>query len=314
MKEGIYMTYGYEMKELPLVSILIPTCNRPEYFELALKSALGQLYGNIEIIVCDDSTNDDIQRIVKRYSLLNSNIHYFRNDPPLGGLGLENAQKCLELSSGEYINYLFDDDLFHREKIVKMLPYLVDNKNLSLVTSHRKIIDKGGRSMSPLPSSIQLFDRATTIEGKTLIRFMLRNLLNVVGEPTTVLFRKRDIQNKFGCFNGKQYRCLTDLAMWMELLSTHDGLYLPDTLSYFRVHNGQNSMNNELMLLGTLESHCLIKDSYELGIIENKDEYKDYLLNFLNGNLRKIRKHKLEAAAGKEIYKCFEDTLKELLN
>lgn len=314
MKEGIYMTYGYEMKELPLVSILIPTCNRPEYFELALKSALGQIYGNIEIIICDDSTNDDIQKIVNRYSPLNSNIHYFRNAPPLGGLGLGNAQKCLELSSGEYINYLFDDDLFHREKIVKMLPYLVNNKGLSLVTSHRKIIDEKGHSMSPLPSSIQLFDRVTTIEGKTLIRFMLKNLLNVVGEPTTVLFRKRDINNRFGCFNGKQYRCLTDLAMWLELLSTHDGMYLPDTLSYFRVHSGQNSMNNELMLLGTLETHSLIKGAYELGIIENKEEYKECLLNFLSSNLRKFMKHSLETAVSEDIYKCFEDTLKELLN
>lgn len=307
------MAYGNEMKGLPLVSILIPAFNRPEYFEPALRSALEQIYENIEIIICDDSTNDDVQNIVKRYSPFNSNIIYCRNNPPLGGFGLHNCQKCLELSSGEYINYLFDDDLFHIEKIKKMLPHLMNDENLSLVTSHRKIIDEKGQSMPSLPSSMQLFDKPTTIEGKTLIRFMLKNMLNVVGEPTTVLFKKRNIQKKFGCFNGKQYRCLTDLAMWMELLSTGNGLYLPDTLSYFRVHSRQNSKNNELMLLGTLESYSLIKDAYELGIIESKEEYRDCLLNFLNGNLKKFMKHKPKAAVSEEIYKCFEDTLRELL-
>lgn len=305
---------GYEIMDLPLVSILIPACNRGKYFELALKSALGQVYENIEIIIGDDSTNNDVQRVVERYAPFNSNIHYFRNDPPLPGRGLGNAQKCLELSSGEYINYLFDDDLFHREKIKRMLPNLMNNENLSLVTSHRGIIDEKGCSMPPIPSSIRLFDRATTIDGKTLVRFMLKNLLNVVGEPTTVLFRKKDVKNKFGCFNGRQYRCLTDLAMWMELLSIGNGIYLPDTLSYFRVHSEQNSMDKELMLLATLESHNLIRDAYKLGIIENRYEYKDYLLNFLNGNLRKIMKHNLGTVIGREIYKCFEDTLKELLD
>ncbi len=305
---------GYEIKNFPLVSILIPACNRREYFELSLKSALEQTYENIEIIICDDSTNDDVQRVVERYAPFNSNIYYFRNNPPLPGSGLENAQKCLEISSGEYINYLFDDDLFHREKIKKMLPHLMNYDNLSLVTSHRKIIDDKGLSMPPIPSSIQLFDRATTIDGKTLIRFMLKNLLNVLGEPTTVLFRKRDIKNKFGSFNGKQYRCLTDLAMWIELLSIGDALYLPDTLSYFRVHMGQNSMNKELMHLATLESYTLIIDAYKLGIIESRNDYKDYLLNFLNGNLRKFIKYRSETAVSEEIYRCFEDTLKELLD
>ncbi|MEH7221468.1 glycosyltransferase family 2 protein, partial [Bacillus toyonensis] len=40
----------------PLVSILIPTYNRPHYFQLALDSALAQTYPNIEIIIGDDST------------------------------------------------------------------------------------------------------------------------------------------------------------------------------------------------------------------------------------------------------------------
>lgn len=313
-----------EVNPTPLVSILIPACNMPEFFELALRSALEQIYENIEIIVCDDSRNDDVFHVIKRYTPLYSNIHYFKNEPPLPGKGLGNSQKCLEHSSGEYINYLFHDDLFHREKIAKMLPYLLNNKNLSLVTSYRQIINEKGDNLPPIPSSVKLFDKVTPVEGKLLIRFMLRNLLNVVGEPTTVLFRKKDIQNKFGYYNGKQYRCLTDLAMWIQLLSNGDGIYLPDTLSYFRVHDGQNSKDSELMLLGTTESYSLIKDAFENGIISSRNEYEDCLTNFFIGNLRKLVMYKkgnqkninLESTSiiYEEINNCFESSLREILD
>ena len=43
----------------PLVSICIPSYNQPRFFEMALQSALAQTYPNIEIIVGDDSTNEE---------------------------------------------------------------------------------------------------------------------------------------------------------------------------------------------------------------------------------------------------------------
>ncbi|MED3574367.1 glycosyltransferase family 2 protein, partial [Cytobacillus praedii] len=89
--------------DLPLVSILIPTYNRPDYFELALKSALEQTYENIEIIIGDDSTNNLTESLVKdKYLPFYNNIRYIRNETNLGQF--DNDLKLMELSSGEYIN------------------------------------------------------------------------------------------------------------------------------------------------------------------------------------------------------------------
>jgi glycosyltransferase involved in cell wall biosynthesis len=38
----------------PLVSVIIPTYNRPEYLKQAITSAVAQIYQNIEIIVSDN--------------------------------------------------------------------------------------------------------------------------------------------------------------------------------------------------------------------------------------------------------------------
>ena len=69
----------------PLVSILIPTYNRPHYFQLALKSALAQTYPNIEIIIGDDSTDNLTEELVRQsYLPMYKNIIYIRNSPSLG--------------------------------------------------------------------------------------------------------------------------------------------------------------------------------------------------------------------------------------
>ena len=60
----------------PLVSILIPTYNRPHYFQLALNSALAQTYPNIEIIIGDDSTDNKTQELVRKLIYLYTKILY----------------------------------------------------------------------------------------------------------------------------------------------------------------------------------------------------------------------------------------------
>ena len=91
---------------------MIPAYNRPQYLVRAVISALWQTYKNIEIIICDDSTNNEVQTTI---SFLNRypQIKYVKNEK---NLFLENWHKCYELASGEYINFLMDDDLFHKEK------------------------------------------------------------------------------------------------------------------------------------------------------------------------------------------------------
>ena len=52
---------------LPLVSVLIPTHERPHYFSLALASVINQTYQNIEIIISDNSCDDETEAIVKSF-------------------------------------------------------------------------------------------------------------------------------------------------------------------------------------------------------------------------------------------------------
>lgn len=71
-------------QSLPLVSILIPTYNRPYYFQMALQSAINQTYKNFEIVIADDSTNDETMTLIQSYLNQYPFIRYYKNEHNIG--------------------------------------------------------------------------------------------------------------------------------------------------------------------------------------------------------------------------------------
>lgn len=260
---------------LPLVSILIPTYNRPEYFQLALESALNQTYQNIEIIVGDDSTNDDTEELMtKSYLNTYQNIKYYHNETNLGQF--DNDIKLFNMSQGQFINYLMDDDLFESTKIEKMIQYFLEDtkKEIKLVTSYRKLIDENGAILKDQEFNKCLFDDDIIVKGVSLGDFVIKLNYNCIGEPTTVLFRKADLKEMFGTFDGRKYGCNVDVATWLNLLSIGKAVYLIEPLSYFRIHNGQQVQSSKMKLLGSIDYGYQILSGYKKGFLQKEGDLK----------------------------------------
>ena len=124
-----------------LVSILIPTCNQPEFFEQALCSALRQTYQNIEVIVCDNSTDVRTEKVIQRYRS-DTRLRYVRNS--IARTKEENFMPFEHLVHGEYIQWLMHDDILVMNKIARMVDILQGRSDVTLVTSQRAIIDQDG--------------------------------------------------------------------------------------------------------------------------------------------------------------------------
>jgi glycosyltransferase involved in cell wall biosynthesis len=259
----------------PLVSIVIPAYNRPHTLQIAIDSVLEQTYQNIEIIICDDSTDNRVNEMLTPYLDSFPQIKYFKNER---NLFLENWHKCFDLASGEYINYLMDDDVFHKEKIKKMLYFFNEFENITLVTSYRQTIDENGKFLAPLYATARLFEETRILDGKMLGNIALTSCLNVIGEPTTVLFRKKDLTERYGVYKGKQYSLINDMAAWLNLLSKGKAVYIPEALSYFRLHANQNSQTMNIKS-GSQWLDIMI-DSREDGFLATNDLFKTALHNF----------------------------------
>jgi len=86
------------------ISIIIPTLNRAHLLSFALKSAIAQDYKDLEIVVCDDYSEDNTREVVESFK--NKNIIYIRTDKRLNIV--DNFELALNKASGEYITFLTD--------------------------------------------------------------------------------------------------------------------------------------------------------------------------------------------------------------
>jgi len=116
----------------PLVSIVIPTYNRPGLVVRAVESALNQTYENIEIIVVDDGSELNLASFEERYPT----VRFLKNDTNRGACFSRN--RGLKIANGEYINFLDDDDELFPEKIELQIEKFHKSEipNLGMVTCH----------------------------------------------------------------------------------------------------------------------------------------------------------------------------------
>ncbi|MYM36645.1 glycosyltransferase [Duganella sp. FT94W] len=247
--------------DLPLVSILLPTHNRPDYAELALRSALAQNYPNLEIIVSDNSDDELTRERLAPYVAQYPQLRYHRipSCPPMA-----NFQNCYAQARGEFVNFLMDDDLFHPAKIARMMIAMLSQPDVGVISSSRQLIDGNGQPLPAPPHLAPLFQTDTWVSGQSLGSH-LAAVGNVLGEPTTALFRKAAAGPVFGVYQGRQYSVSSDAATWLTILTTQDCIYLHEPLSFFRIHNEQDQRNSKTQVRGQFEALDLVIDLWEHG-------------------------------------------------
>ena len=105
------------------VSVIITTYKRSEFLERAIQSVLNQTYQNYEIIVVDDNDANSSFRVAteKRMApfLINPKIKYLKHDVNRNGACARNTG--IKNSSGDFITFLDDDDVYLPTRIEKAI-------------------------------------------------------------------------------------------------------------------------------------------------------------------------------------------------
>jgi len=258
----------------PLVSILIPAY-RADWFRHALKSAQEQSYQNTEIIISDDSPNGEIENIVRSAMTSDSRIRYFRNDPAEGGLN--NYLKLYASSRGEFIKFLNDDDAMDFGCIEKMINIFRKHLSVTLVTSRRFRIDEHGNQLPDIPATRTLSEVDVEVEGVSCANALTRSGVNFIGEPSTAMFRKKDlewVQPHLMSFGGMAAIGAGDVAMWLNLLSRGNLYYIAEPLSTFRVHLGQRQNEPAIQKAGHQTWQGFFFHARRLGLLSTYISYE----------------------------------------
>lgn len=247
-----------------LVSIIIPTYNGNKFIQETLKNCLNQSYDKIEIIVVDDgSTSINMKKFLKCY-IDEKKIKYIYQE----NSGLSSARNTgLKNASGEFIQFLDDDDLLDKYKIelqVKVLKeyhdiYGVYCKTLYFNTNTNKII----KELKVKPEKDHY---------KQLIE---KNFFTV----NSMLIRRPNITF------DETLTSLEDYDFWLRLFKDKKIKYIEDTYCKVRVHGENMSANTERMaqnLIKVLEK--VILDNKVNDSLKSIIKFRIYKMLFLISN------------------------------
>ena len=124
----------------PLVSICIPTFQRPDLLRLAIESCLMQSYSPVEILIGDDSLDEQTAELVQSWGA--HNIRYFRNSPSLGQAN--NVNSLFDAANGSRLVLLHDDDLLVDNALEKLSNCWEDTPGLDVAHGKQHSVDMNG--------------------------------------------------------------------------------------------------------------------------------------------------------------------------
>jgi len=239
------------MKNDPLVSVCLPLYNGEKFLVQAVESVLNQTYKNFELIIADDGSKDRGPALVQELAQKDKRIKFQQNPKNLGLF--QNYNECMRLAQGKYIKLFAQDDLFEPNILERMVAVLEQNDSVSLVSCARTWLDDNGKKIDPVSSNemrmSRPFESDRQFSGKWISTETLREFVNWLGEPCSMMFRKSQAGPGF----DTRFLQLGDIDYWYRLLEQGDYFFLCDYLCSFRKHAGSTTVKNRKTLTSLLD-------------------------------------------------------------
>ncbi len=204
-----------------LVSIITPSYNSAKFIGKTIESVLDQIYQNWEMIIVDDVSPDNSNKIIEEYSKKDTRIKLIKLEQNSGAAVARN--RAIKESKGRYIAFLDADDMWKPEKLEKQIEFMRKNNYAFTYTAYEKIDENGlvfGEIGVPLKVSYNQLLKTCVIGCLTAIYDVEK--LGKVYMPTNT---KRE-----------------DFATWLNILKKVDFAYgIKQNLSQYRVYKSQSS-------------------------------------------------------------------------
>jgi glycosyltransferase involved in cell wall biosynthesis len=236
---------------MPKVSVVIPTYNRAHLISETVQNVLAQNFRDYEVIVVDDGSTDNTKDVLRPFG---NKIKYIYKK----NAGLAAARNTgIEHSTGEYIAFIDDDDLWYPNKLDVQVGILDKNLQLGFVCSQADVINaQSGEVMYTLKKG--WFNKEN-----------FESLYNENFIPVLTVMMRRSCYEKLGGFDENQITG-EDYDYWLRLSKIYPFHFIDMPLAKWRMTPKSMSKNIEKMFEGNwraLNKEETIKDMSRLRVM-----------------------------------------------
>jgi GT2 family glycosyltransferase/glycosyltransferase involved in cell wall biosynthesis len=226
----------------PLVSVILPVYNHADMLEQAARSVLGSQYPNLELIILDDGSTDDVDPVLARLAA-DPRVRVYRQPNQKLPRALTHAH---QVARGELITWTSSDNWMAPQALRQMATKLLEHPEAVLVYADVALIDEEGKPLQDQTYRPQNLDSARMdfvrlYRAAQPLGYEVDNYINAC-----FLYRRTAAIALEGRY-ADDLRGLEDYDFWLRLQKAGQLIHLenPEPLYAYRVHT--RTMSHELL-------------------------------------------------------------------
>ncbi len=169
------------VREGPLVSVIMSAHNSEKTIEYAVKSILAQTYKNLELLVCDDSSEDSTIEILREIAINDKRLKFYKSNGRQGTYNIRNDM--ISQCSGDYITFQDSDDYAIPCRIQEQIQNILE-KNILISFSNWVRVKEDGKFVIFHDGYINRFCVVSAMAHRTVFERLPKFRSSYVGADT----------------------------------------------------------------------------------------------------------------------------------
>ena len=207
--------------DYPLVSVILATYNwKEKWFAQTLDAILNQSYKNIELIIINDASTNNVEDVILRYCKKYDNIVYLKNEK--NSERSYSRNRWIFESKWKYIAFCDDDDIWNdKDKLMKQVELLEKDKDYVLCWTSIIEVDENNKEINRINVRVWNDNLKSTLLQSNQFAF------------SSVMIRKEVLFNS-GLFNSEK-RLWEDYDLWLRIWRYWKIDNINDSFIWYRV-------------------------------------------------------------------------------
>lgn len=224
------------------VSVVIPTYNQADYLRVAIQSVIDQTYGDYEILVINNFSQDHTTKVVDEFSDPRISLVHFHNH----GIIAASRNKGIELAKGDLVAFLDSDDYWYATKLERCV---AEMKSVVDVVCHGEMWIKNGKPYKKVVYGPE-------VRAKYLSLLLEGNCIST----SATIVRKSCLEKVERFHDNSNIVTAEDYDLWLRIAKSGCAFrFIDDILGVYRLHltNASSEVfRSSKALWNVVNEHC----------------------------------------------------------